>query len=62
VDRSAACPGVTCALALGLLTGDRGQKVVRQLREEGYVVTYREFEGGHAVPDAIAREAFAWLS
>ena len=40
----------------------RGQEVVRQLREEGYDVTYREFEGGHEVPDAIAREAFAWLS
>jgi predicted esterase len=40
----------------------RGREVVRQLREEGYDVTYREFEGGHEVPDAIAREAFAWLS
>jgi phospholipase/carboxylesterase len=40
----------------------RGQAVVRQLREEGYDVTFREFEGGHEVPDAIAREAFAWLS
>ncbi len=40
----------------------RGQEFERQLREEGYDVTYREFEGGHEVPDAIAREAFAWLS
>jgi len=35
---------------------------VRQLREEGYDVTYREFDGGHEVPDEIAREAFVWLS
>jgi len=25
-------------------------------------VTYREFDGGHEVPDTIASEAFAWLS
>jgi predicted esterase len=36
--------------------------IVRQLIDEGYDVTYREFDGGHEVPDAIAREAFAWLS
>jgi predicted esterase len=36
--------------------------IVRQLTDEGYDVTYREFDGGHEVPDAIAREAFAWLS
>jgi predicted esterase len=39
-----------------------GRAIVRQLRAEGYDVTYREFEGGHWVPDDIAREAFAWLS
>jgi predicted esterase len=36
--------------------------IVRQLLAEGYDVTYREFDGGHYVPDEIAREAFAWLS
>jgi hypothetical protein len=25
-------------------------------------VTYREFEGGHTVPPAVAREAFEWLT
>jgi predicted esterase len=40
----------------------RGRDVVRQLREEGYDVTFLEFDGGHDVPDAVAREAFAWLS
>jgi predicted esterase len=36
--------------------------IVRQLLAEGYDVTYREFDGGHYVPDDIARDAFAWLS
>ena len=45
---------------LNINVGGRG--IVRQLTDEGYDVTYREFDGGHEVPDAIAREAFAWLS
>ena len=40
----------------------RSRAIVQQLRDEGYDVTYLEFDGGHEVPDAIAREAFAWLS
>ncbi len=40
----------------------KGREIVRQLKEEGYDVTYLEFEGGHEVPDPVAREAFAWLS
>jgi phospholipase/carboxylesterase len=49
-------------------TGDRtfpiykGRAIVQQLRDEGYDVTYLEFDGGHEVPDTIAHEAFAWLS
>lgn len=39
-----------------------GRAIVRQLRAEGYDVTYREFDGGHEVPDNIAQEAFTWLS
>ena len=45
---------------LNINVGSRA--IVRQLTEEGYDVTYREFDGGHEVPDAIAREAFAWLT
>jgi len=45
---------------LNINVGGRG--IVRQLTDEGYDVTYREFDGGHEVPVAIAREAFAWLS
>jgi phospholipase/carboxylesterase len=38
------------------------RRIVREVRDAGYVVTYREFEGGHAVPPAIARQALAWLA
>ncbi|MGY1603907.1 alpha/beta hydrolase [Geodermatophilus sp. SYSU D00815] len=48
-------------------TGDRvlpvdvcGRRVVRVLRREGYTVTYEEFDGGHVVPPALARQALAW--
>jgi phospholipase/carboxylesterase len=40
----------------------RGRAIVQQLTDEGYDVTYKEFDGGHEVPEAIARDAFAWLS
>ena len=32
-----------------------------RLKQEGYEVTYREYEGGHATPPAFVREAFVWL-
>lgn len=38
------------------------RRIVRRVRDGGYDVTYREFEGGHTVPPAIAREALAWLA
>jgi phospholipase/carboxylesterase len=48
-------------------TGDRvlpvdvcGRRVARALAEEGYAVTYEEFDGGHVVPPDLARRAFAW--
>jgi predicted esterase len=34
-----------------------GDEAARRLREDGYVVTYRRFEGGHRVLPAIARES-----
>jgi len=37
------------------------RKFSATLRDEGYDVTYREYDGGHGTPQAIAREAFAWL-
>jgi len=32
------------------------------LRERGYDVTFREFDGGHEVPPAIAAEALRWIA
>jgi hypothetical protein len=33
-----------------------------QLERAGYAVQYREFDGPHTVPPAIAREAVAWFA
>jgi phospholipase/carboxylesterase len=33
-----------------------------QLRRAGYEVCYREFDGPHTVPAAIAREVVAWFT
>jgi phospholipase/carboxylesterase len=38
-----------------------GRKYAATLKEEGYDVTYREYDGGHATPPAVARAAFTWL-
>lgn len=35
--------------------------IVPELRSAGYDVTYREFDGTHEVPVAIANESFQWL-
>ncbi|HEX2072228.1 MAG TPA: alpha/beta hydrolase-fold protein [Geodermatophilus sp.] len=35
--------------------------LVPALREDGYDVTYREFDGPHALPPEIAREGVEWL-
>lgn len=34
---------------------------VPRLRQNGYAVTYREFDGTHQVPAAVAAEGFTWL-
>jgi phospholipase/carboxylesterase len=38
------------------------RRIVPDLERRGYTVTYHEFDGGHGVPDDIAREALAWAS
>lgn len=38
-----------------------GRLFQQQLKDEGYDVTYREYEGGHATPVDVVREAFAWF-
>ncbi len=37
------------------------RRIVPQLRQEGYQVTYREFEGKHTLPPDIATEAMRWF-
>lgn len=38
------------------------RRLVPRLQNAGYALLYREFEGAHTVPAAIAREAFAWFA
>ena len=38
------------------------RQIVPRLQETGYDVTYREFNGGHALPPDIVSEAVSWLS
>jgi phospholipase/carboxylesterase len=39
-----------------------GRRIVRELRGDDYAVRYTEFDGGHDVPDEIARAALEWLA
>jgi predicted esterase len=36
-------------------------RIAQQLRQQGYSATIREFDGGHEVPESIAREALEWV-
>jgi phospholipase/carboxylesterase len=36
--------------------------IVARRRAEGYDVTFREFDGAHEVPPAVARDAVIWLT
>ena len=38
------------------------RRIVPALRARGYDVTFREFEGGHEVPDEIARDGMHWAA
>jgi len=38
-----------------------GRRLARELKEARYDVTYREFTGGHAVPEPIAGAAIDWF-
>lgn len=37
------------------------RRIVRQLRSDRYDVSYREFDGAHAVPEDLAQEAVRWF-
>ncbi|MFY0562699.1 alpha/beta hydrolase [Archangium lansingense] len=39
-----------------------GRRIAPLMREAGYTVQYREFDGPHTVPPAIAREALTWFT
>jgi phospholipase/carboxylesterase len=38
------------------------RRIVSELRKRGYEVTFREFDGGHEVPTAIARDGMRWVA
>lgn len=38
-----------------------GRRIARDLKEARHDVTYREFAGGHAVPEPVAIEAIEWF-
>jgi len=38
------------------------RRIVLGLQQSGYDVLYREFEGAHTVPVAIAREGMQWFT
>lgn len=40
---------------------DTSRKFVPRLRGLGYDVTYREYDGGHGVPEPVVREGFTWM-
>lgn len=47
----------------GVLPIDRcSRRIVPELRVAGYSVDYREFDGGHTVPDDIAADAEVWVT
>lgn len=41
---------------------DTSRRIVPRLESEGYEVRYQEFDGPHAVPKPVAREALEWFS
>jgi predicted esterase len=41
---------------------ETSRRFVPALKKLGYDVTYREYEGGHSVPETVVRDAFAWFA
>jgi phospholipase/carboxylesterase len=42
--------------------GPCSRRIVRDLKSRSYDVTFREFPGGHEVPEDIASEAMKWIA
>ena len=38
------------------------RRIAASLKSQGYQVILREFDGGHEVPDDVAREALSWIA
>jgi len=38
-----------------------GRKFAADLKQDGYDITYREYEGGHGAPPEVVRESFDWF-
>ena len=36
--------------------------IVPALQRRGYVVTFKQFAGGHTVPSEVAREGMQWVA
>jgi phospholipase/carboxylesterase len=36
--------------------------IVRQLRPRGYDITFREFDGGHEMPEGVVTDAMRWVA
>jgi predicted esterase len=63
VKRVAGKPRVFIAHGTGddVLPPIRSDEIVRELRGDGYSVTYRKFRGGHEVPLSVSRAAARWF-
>lgn len=40
---------------------DCGRRIAGRLKEYGYDVTFREFDGDHEIPAGVAREGLSWV-
>lgn len=38
-----------------------GRRIAARLKDYGYVVTFREFDGDHEIPAEVAREGLSWV-
>jgi predicted esterase len=39
-----------------------GRRIAAELKENGYEVNFREFDGDHEIPADVARESLAWIT
>jgi predicted esterase len=54
---------VSHGVADAVLPIDRcSRRIVPALQDEGYEVTYREFEGGHEIPQPVREAAGRWIT